>query len=631
MATVGLLSFSDGRSFAHEIVRDDIAAAEAQDPGRARGERARRRHGRRARVDERVRHSRGRGGWRRPELDCVIFNFAVWAFPHFTMLAAGQITCPLVLLSTARPGPAGLVGDARRGRRARPDRPRSTRACGATPTTRRCAAGLERRSRRRPAVRRLRGHDVRPHRRPPDGHEHRGRQHRPVAAPVRRRRRGDRPVEIVRRADAADAAEKAAAGEWLERALPRVHYDGEKLTQELLERQVGSYLAMRELIDELHLDFTGIKGQPELTQYFATMDVAEAFLNDPYDWNGPKEPHVCATEADMDGALTMQILKLLSRHPGAVRRRPPLPRRPRHLGPVQLRPARHLVRRAQSTTRRRTCAQVELYPGGFLLPGRRRVRAPRRRARRVDACPADPRRRHATGCTCSAARPRTTTRRERGRSPNSRRRTGRTCSPGSTRPPRCSCPASRANHIHAVPGDKRAELRAVCELLDIDCIELYAVACALPRHRHRHVRRRRPCSSTATGPIVASARAEHGFEQPLPAAPSRTPRRSGGRTSLAVVRELACAAPGRAGRRLRRRHRPLRADRRRRGPPLQPRDPVRDRLAGGRGDRRARRGARRRRDPARCGSPLVQPGGRPEAPLAGASTTGGCCTRRTAC
>jgi L-fucose isomerase len=45
------------------------------------------------------------------------------------------------------------------------------------------------------------------------------------------------------------------------------------------------------------------------------MDVAEAFLNDPYDWDGPKETHVCATEADMDGALTMQILKNLTGHP----------------------------------------------------------------------------------------------------------------------------------------------------------------------------------------------------------------------------------------------------------------------------------------------------------------------------
>jgi L-fucose isomerase len=52
-----------------------------------------------------------------------------------------------------------------------------------------------------------------------------------------------------------------------------------------------------------------------MTQYFATMDIVEAFLNDPYDWNGPKETHVCATEADMDAALTMQILKNLSGTP----------------------------------------------------------------------------------------------------------------------------------------------------------------------------------------------------------------------------------------------------------------------------------------------------------------------------
>jgi L-fucose isomerase len=69
------------------------------------------------------------------------------------------------------------------------------------------------------------------------------------------------------------------------------------------------------LIDEWNLDFSGIKGQPELTTHFATMDITEAFLNDPYDWEGPKATHVTATEADMDGALTMQVLKLLSGRP----------------------------------------------------------------------------------------------------------------------------------------------------------------------------------------------------------------------------------------------------------------------------------------------------------------------------
>jgi L-fucose/D-arabinose isomerase len=87
------------------------------------------------------------------------------------------------------------------------------------------------------------------------------------------------------------------------------------LTPEKLERQIRSYYAMRGLIEEWNLDFSGIKAQPELTNHFATMDVTEAFLNDPYDWDGPKEPHVCSTEADMDAALTMQILKKLSGTP----------------------------------------------------------------------------------------------------------------------------------------------------------------------------------------------------------------------------------------------------------------------------------------------------------------------------
>jgi L-fucose isomerase len=29
-----------------------------------------------------------------------------------------------------------------------------------------------------------------------------------------------------------------------------------------------------------------------------------------------------------------------------------------------------------------------------------------------------------------------------------------------------------SNHIHGAPGDRRAELRSVCELLGVDCIEL---------------------------------------------------------------------------------------------------------------------------------------------------------------
>lgn len=57
------------------------------------------------------------------------------------------------------------------------------------------------------------------------------------------------------------------------------------------------------------------KEQPELTDHYGTTDIAEAFLNDPYDWAGPKDLIAYATGADSDGALTMQIQRCV-RTPG---------------------------------------------------------------------------------------------------------------------------------------------------------------------------------------------------------------------------------------------------------------------------------------------------------------------------
>src|SRR5436190_1053505 len=58
-----------------------------------------------------------------------------------------------------------------------------------------------------------------------------------------------------------------------------------------------------------------LKGETEMANNFATMDLAEAFLNDPYDWDGPHERIVCATEADSDAALTMEIFKHIAQTP----------------------------------------------------------------------------------------------------------------------------------------------------------------------------------------------------------------------------------------------------------------------------------------------------------------------------
>jgi len=122
--------------------------------------------------------------------------------------------------------------------------------------------------------------------------------------------------EIVRRSQAwVGKPEVAAAQRWLESKVKRVHYDGQQLTPDKLRLQIASYYAVKEIVQEKKLDFCGIKGQPELTENFVTGDIAEAFMNDPYDFDGPKEPVVCSTEADMDAALTMEVFKHLAGTP----------------------------------------------------------------------------------------------------------------------------------------------------------------------------------------------------------------------------------------------------------------------------------------------------------------------------
>lgn len=122
--------------------------------------------------------------------------------------------------------------------------------------------------------------------------------------------------EIVRRAEEwMKKPEVLAAQQWLESKVRKVHYDGQQLTPEKLRLQIASYYAVRDIVRERHFAFTGIKAQPELTEHFVTADIAEAFLNDPYDFDGPHEPIVCSTEADMDAALTMEVFKHLAGTP----------------------------------------------------------------------------------------------------------------------------------------------------------------------------------------------------------------------------------------------------------------------------------------------------------------------------
>ena len=118
---------------------------------------------------------------------------------------------------------------------------------------------------------------------------------------------------VVERMKTQNQAEVTKGREWLENLLgDRLRYDGDMLTPEILEQQLRLYLAVQELNEQNGFAYCGIKGQRELTEYVCIADVAEMLLNDPYDWNGPKEPTVCATEADANAAITMQLLKVIS-------------------------------------------------------------------------------------------------------------------------------------------------------------------------------------------------------------------------------------------------------------------------------------------------------------------------------
>jgi L-fucose isomerase len=310
MAVVGLLTMSDGRDYVapdlDEYCRKSeeglIAVLEQAGHSVVRAENV-------ISTNRGATQDARRVADARPDL--TIFNYPVWAFPHFTMLAADATPGPLLLVANIDPQYPGMVGMLAGGGALDQVGRKHARAWGdvgeeavSLRILDQVAAGH--------AVTALRGNTFGRIGGRPMG------MYTAVANTDQWMRVFGVDVEevdqweVVLRAEKVEASRAKHGVAWLEKHAAGVHYDGDRLTPELLERQVRSYYAMRELIDEWNLDFSGIKGQPELTSHFATMDVAEAFLNDPYDWDGPKPTHVTSTEADMDGALTMQILKHLS-------------------------------------------------------------------------------------------------------------------------------------------------------------------------------------------------------------------------------------------------------------------------------------------------------------------------------
>ncbi len=121
--------------------------------------------------------------------------------------------------------------------------------------------------------------------------------------------------EILRLAAEVPEADVQKAFSWLNENIGKINYDNERLTPEKLMTQIRHYEATKRIIETNQFDFIGVKCHYEMSRHYCTQCLSQAFMNDPYDWNGPKEPFVFSCEADSDGALTMQILKLLTGDP----------------------------------------------------------------------------------------------------------------------------------------------------------------------------------------------------------------------------------------------------------------------------------------------------------------------------
>lgn len=121
--------------------------------------------------------------------------------------------------------------------------------------------------------------------------------------------------ELVRMSEDVPEDQVEKAFIWLTENVGDIRYNGTSFTPEKLKTQIRHYEALKKIIKENEYDFVGVKCHYEMSRHYCTECICAAFCNDPYDWNGPKEPVVYACEADSDAALTMQILKLLTDEP----------------------------------------------------------------------------------------------------------------------------------------------------------------------------------------------------------------------------------------------------------------------------------------------------------------------------
>lgn len=248
--------------------------------------------------------------------DChgIIFNYAVWSYPNFTAISQNFCEPPILMFSNLNPGFPGLVAMLASAGSLNQIKRKHLRLFGDINDDK-ILAKLESFARTSFAITKMRGqvYGI-------IGGRSMGMY---TAVPNLAKWQRDFGIdiehidqlEIVRLAEKIEKSKIDNALEWLEKYIGNISYDNDKLTKEKLKIQIRHYYAIKEIIAKNSLDFVGVKCHEEMSTNYCTECLAAAFINDPYDFDGQKEPTVFACEADSDGALTMHLIKLITNSP----------------------------------------------------------------------------------------------------------------------------------------------------------------------------------------------------------------------------------------------------------------------------------------------------------------------------
>jgi L-fucose isomerase len=117
-------------------------------------------------------------------------------------------------------------------------------------------------------------------------------------------------LDVIQRAESVDETRVKDFFTWMKKTFGRII-----AKEEAIYKQIRLYFALEEFCDEKGYDFVAVKCLPELPAIYTTFCLCHAMMGDGQDARGSKDRMMFACEADLNAALTMQIMKLLAGGP----------------------------------------------------------------------------------------------------------------------------------------------------------------------------------------------------------------------------------------------------------------------------------------------------------------------------